>query len=145
MGLCEALTGKVIALEVEPRGTMENIKAQKDRKGILPSQRCLILWVTSWRMATVKTNNIQKKITPNMVLCLPGRVLLILPSTSSPGNTISTKCSVPSVSLTRTPVLSNVTSHTTNLDPKKKGKYRLRGGILHKPHGRGFSVMVPCS
>lgn len=44
---------KVIALEVEPRGIMENVKAQKDKEGILPSQRRLILWVTSWRLATV--------------------------------------------------------------------------------------------
>lgn len=52
-GLCKALMGKVIALEVEPRGTMENIKAQKDKEGTLPSQWHLILWVTSWRMAIV--------------------------------------------------------------------------------------------
>lgn len=124
---------------------MENIKAQKDRKGILPSQRCLFcgLLAGGWPQSRLIIS--RKKSPLDMVLCLPGRVLLILPSTSSPGNTISTKCSVLSVSLTRTPVLSNVTSHTTNLDPKKKGKYRPRGGILHKPHGRGFSVMVPCS
>ncbi|XP_058143628.1 ubiquitin-ribosomal protein eL40 fusion protein-like [Dasypus novemcinctus] len=118
--------GQTITFKVEPRDTINNVKAKaQDEEGIPPDQQHQILQANSWRKAALSQTTASRAPILHLVLRLQGGIepsLRHLTQKYNHTKMICPKC--PARLHPRTTNCHKQCSHTNNLRPKKEGQIR---------------------